>query len=77
MYRNGDGIQQSDEKAVEWYSKAAEQGNASAQCNLGYMYEEGRGVLQSNEKAKYWYTKAANQGERDALWVLHVRGWNL
>ena len=41
MYDNGTGVEQSDEKAVEWVLKAAEQVNADAQCNLGWMYVNG------------------------------------
>ena len=35
MYDKGRGVEQDDEQAVFWYRKAAEQGNARAQCNLG------------------------------------------
>ena len=35
------GLQKSDEKAAEWYTKAAEQGDADAQYNLGLMYLRG------------------------------------
>ena len=49
-------------QAVEWYTKAANQNNTAAQCNLGYCYDVGQGVKQSYEKAVEWYTKAANQG---------------
>ena len=31
-------------EAVRWYRKAAEQGHARAQCNLGYCYANGQGV---------------------------------
>ena len=31
-------------KAREWYLKAAEQGHASAQYNLGFMYNNGEGA---------------------------------
>jgi TPR repeat protein len=41
----------------------AEQGNASAQSNLGMMYDHGNGVLQSDETALKWYTLAAEQGD--------------
>ena len=41
----------------EWQS-LADQGNASAQYNLGVMYENGRGVLKDLSKAKYWIKKA-------------------
>ena len=49
-------------QAVEWFTKAAEQGNASAQYNLGVCYEDGQGVAQNYAEALKWYTKAANQG---------------
>ena len=52
--------------AVEWYEKAAAQGNAVAQYNLGVCYAKGEGVQQSYEKAVEWYTKAAEQGNIEA-----------
>ena len=47
---------------MEWYRKAAEQGLARAQCNLGFCYENGTGVPQDYAKAVEWYRKAAEQG---------------
>jgi TPR repeat protein len=47
---------------VKWYRKAAEQGHANAQCNLGFMYKEGRGVPQDDAESVNWYHKAAEQG---------------
>ncbi|MEY3876557.1 MAG: hypothetical protein RLZZ191_240, partial [Pseudomonadota bacterium] len=41
MYANGDGVPENDAKAVEWYTKAADQGHAEAQNNLGGMYSDG------------------------------------
>ncbi len=35
MYRNGKGVQQDFHKAMEYYLKAANQGHADAQCNIG------------------------------------------
>ena len=35
--------------------KAAAQGDADAQYNLGVMYEEGKGVIQDKELAHMWY----------------------
>ncbi|MEZ8274090.1 tetratricopeptide repeat protein, partial [Vibrio splendidus] len=56
------GVSQDDKEAVSWYRKAAEQGYARAQNNLGIMYDEGRGVSQGDKEAVYWYRKAAEQG---------------
>lgn len=44
----------------------AEQGNASAQSNLGFMYDNGNGVRQNYETAVKWYTLAADQGNAAA-----------
>lgn len=40
----------------------ANQGDASAQNDLGLMYAAGQGVPQNYEQAAIWYAKAANQG---------------
>ena len=61
MYKEGRGVKQDSAKAAEWFKKAAEQGNAGAQFNLGKMYEVGDGVEQDSVKAADWYKKAAMQ----------------
>ncbi len=53
-------------EAVKWYRKAAEQGNATAQNNLGVCYENGDGVAKDMKEAVKWYQKAAEQGNADA-----------
>jgi TPR repeat protein len=40
----------------------AEQGNADAQFELGFMYQYGEGVPEDYEQAVAWYRKAADQG---------------
>ena len=62
MYDEGRGVARDDRKAVEWFRKAANQGHAFAQNNLGWMYKEGRGVARDDRKAVEWYRKSANQG---------------
>ncbi|KAJ3319246.1 hypothetical protein HDV06_006574 [Boothiomyces sp. JEL0866] len=52
--------------ALEWYTKAASQGDATAQFNLGNMYKIGRGIPQDYEKAMVWFRKAADQGHSEA-----------
>ncbi|MED5579516.1 MAG: tetratricopeptide repeat protein, partial [Nitrospinota bacterium] len=56
------GVLKDYKEAVKWYTKAANQGYASAQYNLGWMYAKGYGVLKDYKEAVKWYTKAANQG---------------
>ncbi|MBW1703235.1 MAG: sel1 repeat family protein, partial [Deltaproteobacteria bacterium] len=49
-------------KAVEWFRKAAEQGYAPAQFELGVRYEYGEGVLQDFVFAHMWYNISASKG---------------
>jgi TPR repeat protein len=53
-------------QAVYWYQKAADQGDAKAQSNLGIAYAIGKGVLKDYKQAVYWYQKAADQGYAEA-----------
>ena len=51
---------------IKWFRKAAEQGNAKAQHDLGVLYSRGEHVLQDMDEAKALFLKAAKQGYRDA-----------
>ncbi|ORY34401.1 HCP-like protein [Rhizoclosmatium globosum] len=53
-------------KAVHWYLKSADQGNAHAQVILGNCCEIGHGVPQDYSKAVRLYQKAAEQGNAQA-----------
>jgi alpha/beta superfamily hydrolase len=66
MYDSGQGVEQDAKQAVVWYRKAAEQGNANAQANLGIMYARGQGVERDAKQAVVWYRKAAEQGHATA-----------
>ena len=66
MYDCGHGVDVNYKKAFEWCKKAAEQGYARAQYNLGAMYENGDGVDQSDSMAMRWHAKAAAQGHEQA-----------
>ena len=46
---------------IDSYRKAANQGDAEAQFNLGLTYKEGQEVQQDNKMAAKWYQKAAEQ----------------
>jgi TPR repeat protein len=50
-------------EAVNWYRLAAQQGNTSAQSNLGVAYEKGQGVVQDYVKAHCWSNLAAVKGD--------------
>ena len=58
------------------YQRAAEQGDASAQLNLGDMYAGGVGVPQDDTEAVKWYRLAAEQGDAGTQYNLGV-GYSL
>ena len=78
MYNKGEGAQQNDTKAVEWYFKSANQGFDRAQANLGWAYYEGKGVPQSFVESEQWYRLAAEQGHAESqynLGILYYHGY--
>ena len=56
--------------ALREWRPLAEQGNAGAQLNLGFMYDNGYGVPQNYTEAIKWYRKAAEQGNDRAQYNL-------
>ena len=66
MYAEGQGVKQDHNEAVTWYRKAAEQGHAQAQYNLGLIYGKGHGVPQDFAAGLKWLQLAAEQGYVDA-----------
>ena len=72
-FENGYGVAQDYAEAKKWYLKAAEQGHADAQNNLGTMFFAGSGMSGPDyEQAVSWFRKAANQGQIDALYNIGV-----
>jgi TPR repeat protein len=70
VYYLGHGVPQDFAEAMKWYRKAAIQGHAMAQNDLGFMYDNGRGVTQDYAEAVNWYRKAAEQGNAEAQYNL-------
>ena len=63
--------------AFESFRTLAEQGDARAQVNLGFMYADGKGVPQDDAEAVRWYRRAAEQGDARAqvsLGYMYVQG---
>ena len=54
-------IEKNGDKALQWWSKAAEQAYAPAQYQLAVMYYYGKGTKQDWDKALQWFSKAAEQ----------------
>ena len=60
-YQRGDYL-----TAAMTFRKLAEQGDSTAQYNLGLMYDNGQGFLQDYAEAVRWYRLDADQGDADA-----------
>jgi len=63
LYHGREGLKQDNVAAAKWWSKAAAQEHARAQCDLGRCYAEGEGVEQNHALAATWVSKAADQGD--------------
>jgi hypothetical protein len=71
----GCGIEQNDEMALDWYTKAAQRGHVTSNYSVGEMFEEARGGLpQSDAEAVLWYYKAAMMGDEDSIVALKRLG---
>ena len=60
------------EGKLKWYRKAAQQGHARAQFNLGAYHDRGEGAPRDYAQALKWYRKAADQGDAAAQCNLGV-----
>jgi hypothetical protein len=77
MYEFGNGYAQDKAQGIAWIRKAAAQGHADAEQELGVIYATGDGVKQDNVQAVAWFRKAAEQGEATAqynLGLLYAKG---
>ncbi|MDQ1362282.1 MAG: uncharacterized protein QG652_142 [Pseudomonadota bacterium] len=61
------------DKAVEWYTKAANAGETLAMRNLAWLYDAGKLGEVDHAKAVAWMEKAATAGDNDAIGALGFR----
>lgn len=67
-FDRGNGVDRDHAKALEWWTKSADQGFSKAQYNLGRMLSTGReGVPPDYPLAEGYLQKAADQGNGDAF----------
>lgn len=74
-YFGNNGYEVNHAEAAKWYRKAADQGHANAQYNLGNRYLNGQGVKKDVSEAVIWYKKAAANGVEDAKEMLDKLGY--
>ena len=80
-YYNGHGVAEDDSTAFTWFWRAARQGYAEGQFQLGYMYTYGYGIPEGEPdpegKAVEWLARAAEQRHADAqfnLGLMYIAG---
>ena len=59
MLEHGDGVKEDVRASVAWYQKAADQGHAASQYQMGWMFANGIGLRQDYHAAAKWYRLAA------------------
>ena len=62
-YKNGNGVAQSYEKAIELYTLAVSQYNTSAMVSLGALYYNGHGIKRCYKSAFFLWQQAALEGK--------------
>ena len=76
MYYFGDGVAEDFAAALGLYRKAADQGHALAQFNLGVIYYSGEGVARDVPAAVDLFRSAAEQGNAGAQFNLALMYFN-
>ena len=69
-YDKGHGVEEDDQKAFQWYQKAAAQDYHKGLYELGRCYRKGKGVPKDNKRAFELFTKAAKQDNGEAQLAL-------
>ncbi len=67
-YQVGAGVEQNQQKAIEWYSKSAELGFNDGLYQMMMAYGNGEGVDQDSEKAFLYALKCAENGDGTCMW---------
>ena len=70
MYLEGSGVPKNPDKAVKFFSKAADLGSDEAMLMLGKLSLSGEGMVLSKRNAERWLKKAAGRGNAEAALIL-------
>src|SRR5262249_32110800 len=71
-YSKGECVAKDEATALEWFRKAAEQGEVDGLRNLADSYQLGHGVARDQGEAMHWYEKAAEAGDAKSQYNV---GW--
>ena len=67
LYMTGNQVEEDEQQAAYWWARAAAQGHAQSQFNLGNCYYQGRGVDQDYVQAFEWFRKTAQHAHDGIL----------
>jgi soluble lytic murein transglycosylase-like protein len=70
QFENGEGVPRDLSRAMDLYCDAADDGDARAYLELGWIYANGRGVPRDDAVAVGWWRKAAEAGVGQAANLL-------
>ena len=71
MYQNGYGLAINNSLALEWWSRASEQGHTDASFAIANLYNHGEGqIKRDTDKSIDYYLLAALDGHEDAILIL-------
>ncbi len=72
-YAKGEIVEKDMARALEWFRKAAEQGDREAEYSVGLCYLDGLGTGRSLEDAERWMLRAAEHGDVNAMMHMGAR----
>ncbi len=73
LYISGqDGLDQSYQDALMWYTNAAVQGSAHGQYGLGVIFGNGWGVERNDNLARFWFQQSSDNGNKQATEALKL-----
>jgi TPR repeat protein len=67
--RDGRGVERDYTRALSWYRKAADAGDARAMADVGVMYKRGWGVAKDHIEATKWFRKGFTAGDGIAAYI--------
>ena len=71
MYLNGYGLMMNDQRALEWWERASDQGHLDATFSIAMLYSLGEGRVQKDMgKALDYYLMAVEGGHEDANMIV-------
>jgi serine/threonine-protein kinase len=76
MYRNGQGMQEDDQRAASLFAKACDAAPPKGCNSLGEMYANSKGVGKDDARAAALYSKACNAGDALGCSNLGSSYWN-